>query len=93
MSKTVISLYDESMSKQFTVIFDFDGTLANTLELVAKIYNDHAQDFGALQIDMAEMSEYRKLGYKKSMKKTAYPLDGTSSTCVVCEQRDEATYG
>ncbi len=69
MSKTAISLYDESMSRQLTVIFDFDGTLANTLELVAKIYNDHAQDFNALQIDMSELSEYRKLGYKKAMKK------------------------
>lgn len=69
MSKTVLSLYDESMSQQLTVIFDFDGTLANTLELVSKIYNDHAQDFGALQIDMSQLSEYRKLGYKKAMKK------------------------
>ncbi len=57
------------MTTPLTVIFDFDGTLANTLELVAKIYNDNAHNFGALQIDLEQMSEYRKLGYKKAMKK------------------------
>jgi phosphoglycolate phosphatase len=57
------------MERNKTVIFDFDGTLANTLELVAKIYNEHAQTFGARQIDMSELDEYRKLGYKRAMKK------------------------
>lgn len=59
----------KEMDTQKTVIFDFDGTLANTLELVAKIYNEHAQSFGAKQIDLNELDEYRKLGYKKAMKK------------------------
>ncbi|HMT56102.1 MAG TPA: HAD family hydrolase [Candidatus Saccharibacteria bacterium] len=57
------------MSMKPTVIFDFDGTLANTLELVANIYNEHAAQFGARQIDMNEFDEYRKLGYKKATKK------------------------
>lgn len=57
------------MSAKQTVIFDFDGTLANTLDLVAQIYNEHAQNFGAKQILMSELDDYRKLGYKKAMKK------------------------
>ncbi len=57
------------MQEKLTVLFDFDGTLANTLELVARIYNEHAQEFGARQIDLAELPEYRRLGYKKAMKK------------------------
>ena len=57
------------MGEKLTVIFDFDGTLANTVDLVARIYNEHADEFGALPIDMAEISVYRKLGYKKAMKK------------------------
>lgn len=57
------------MSEKLTVIFDFDGTLANTVDLVARIYNEHAHEFGALPIDMNEISVYRKLGYKKAMKK------------------------
>ncbi len=57
------------MDDKFTVIFDFDGTLANTLDLVARIYNENAHNYGALQIDMKDYNEYRKLGYKKAMKK------------------------
>ena len=52
-----------------TVIFDFDGTLANTLELVFRLYNEHALSFGARQIGIKEIDTYRKLGYKKAMKK------------------------
>ena len=29
-----------------TIIFDFDGTIADTLESVVKIVNDHAKHFG-----------------------------------------------
>lgn len=57
------------MQEKLTVLFDFDGTLANTLELVARIYNEHAHEFGARQIDLEELPEYRRLGYKKAMKK------------------------
>jgi len=56
-------------SSRLTVIFDFDGTLANTLDLVARIYNENAHNYGALPIDMKDLPEYRKLGYKKAMKK------------------------
>jgi phosphoglycolate phosphatase len=52
-----------------TVIFDFDGTLANTVSLVGRIYNEHAQDFGALPVDLNNLSAYRRLGYKGAMKK------------------------
>lgn len=51
-----------------TVIFDFDGTLANTVELVMRIYNEHAAQFGAEQVSAEEFPELRKLGYKKAMK-------------------------
>lgn len=57
------------MDNKLTVIFDFDGTLANTLDLVARIYNENAHNYGSLPIDMEDLSEYRKLGYKKAMKK------------------------
>lgn len=57
------------MEKDFTVIFDFDGTLADTIALVGRIYNEHAEQFGALPIDLAHLPEYRRLGYKGAMKK------------------------
>ena len=56
------------MSRQFTIIFDFDGTLADSLELMLKLYNDSADDFGSLPVDITEVDELRKLGYKKAMK-------------------------
>ncbi|MCA9346019.1 HAD-IA family hydrolase [Candidatus Saccharibacteria bacterium] len=57
------------MEDKLTVIFDFDGTLANTIELVGKIYNNHAHEFGAIPVDLTDLDAYRKLGYKKAMKK------------------------
>lgn len=57
------------MDNKLTVIFDFDGTLANTLDLVARIYNENAHSYGALPIDMKDLSDYRKLSYKKAMRK------------------------
>ena len=62
-------LYTGSMKETYTVIFDFDGTLANTLELVARIYNEHHKEFGSQPIDMSELATYQKLGYKKAAKK------------------------
>lgn len=54
------------------VIFDFDGTLANSLELMVKLYNAHADKFSALTVDMSELEAIRKIvreqGYAKAMK-------------------------
>jgi phosphoglycolate phosphatase len=56
------------MSEQFTVIFDFDGTLADTLGLMVRLYNDTCPQYGTLPVDESEFDELRKLGYKKAMK-------------------------
>ena len=34
------------MSGQKTIIFDFDGTLANSVDLIFDLYNEHATEFG-----------------------------------------------
>ena len=57
------------MNEKPTVIFDFDGTLANSLELVFKLYNEHVDEFGYLPLDKSEFNALRKLGYKKAMRK------------------------
>ena len=51
-----------------TVIFDFDGTLANTFDLVVRIYNQHAEEFGADTVTAEEFPKLRKMGYKKALK-------------------------
>ena len=50
------------------VIFDFDGTLANSIDMVMGIYNRMAPDFGTDQVSREEFPYLRKLGYKKAMK-------------------------
>jgi phosphoglycolate phosphatase len=55
------------------VIFDFDGTLADTIKLAVQLYNDHAAHFGAQPIAESELPELRLLisnnGYKAALKK------------------------
>lgn len=56
------------MSGKTTVIFDFDGTLANSVDLMLQLYNSHAEEFGYLPIKKSEFPELRILGYRKAMK-------------------------
>ncbi|MCA9323920.1 HAD hydrolase-like protein [Candidatus Saccharibacteria bacterium] len=56
------------MSESFTVIFDFDGTLADTPKLVVEIYNEHADEFGVLPVKTEQIPYLRTLGYKRGMK-------------------------
>ena len=52
-----------------TIIFDFDGTIADTFDLIYRLYNDHADDYGYEKLSENELPEIRRLGYKKAMKK------------------------
>ncbi len=54
--------------KELTVIFDFDGTLADTIGLVMRIYNEHAHEFGADTVDVSELTSLRKMGYRRALK-------------------------
>ena len=49
------------MSKFKTVIFDFDGTIADTLSPVVEIINEHAHEFGIDGIDKFEVQKFRNL--------------------------------
>jgi len=50
------------------VIFDFDGTLADSIALAIELYNNHQNEFGYLPMTIEELPDLRKLGYKKAMK-------------------------
>lgn len=56
------------MSKK-TIIFDFDGTLADSVKLIFDLYNEHAEEFRYLPLDWDEIPEMRRGGYKYAMKK------------------------
>ncbi len=48
------------MKQTALIIFDLDGTLANSMDLILDIYNnDLAQRFGCKQVDKAKIPEYR----------------------------------
>jgi HAD superfamily hydrolase (TIGR01549 family) len=51
------------------VIFDFDGTLADTREAAFRIYNRLAPDYGARAIRLEEIAELRHLGLRDLLKK------------------------
>jgi phosphoglycolate phosphatase-like HAD superfamily hydrolase len=56
------------MSGVDTVIFDFDGTLANSVDLMFDLYNSHVDEFGYLPIEREEFSALRRMGYAKAMR-------------------------
>jgi phosphoglycolate phosphatase len=51
-----------------TVIFDFDGTLANSIDLIVRLYNAHVDEFGYKPIHQSEYNSLRQMGYTKAMK-------------------------
>lgn len=51
-----------------TVIFDFDGTLADTLGLVGRVYNEQAPKLGTKLFRIEQLPELRRMGYTKAMK-------------------------
>lgn len=56
------------MSGQKTIIFDFDGTLANSVDLIFSLYNEHAEEFGYSPVTWDEIPHLRRLSYAKAMK-------------------------
>lgn len=48
-------------NKKEVILFDFDGTIANTLDIVSEIYNKLAPSYGFKVIDKKEMIHIRNL--------------------------------
>jgi phosphoglycolate phosphatase len=51
-----------------TVIFDFDGTLADTVELAVRIYNQLSSQFKTEPLKVSEIPTLIKMGYYKAAK-------------------------
>lgn len=50
------------------IIFDFDGTLADTLEVVISIINDLAEDFGYSPTTASDLDKLQNLNYRQIIK-------------------------
>lgn len=57
-----------------TVIFDFDGTIVDSLETVVKIFNFHARDFGLPKLKKSEVENLRGMSYWQIIEKFQVPL-------------------
>lgn len=56
------------MSGRATIIFDFDGTLANSVDLMFSLYNEHVEEFGYYPVTRDEMPSLRRMSYSKAMR-------------------------
>lgn len=51
-----------------TIVFDFDGTIANTLASMVDIVNEHADHFGYKKIDYEEIERLRDKGSRQILR-------------------------
>ncbi len=61
------------MSKTF-LIFDFDGTLAQTLDMVVEILRPMAKEFGLKEVSDKDIKAFREKGIKQIIKEFKIPL-------------------
>ena len=62
------------MSKYQLVIFDSDGTLADTLPWMRSVFNDLAREYGFRQVDMRDYERYRDLHGRALLRELKLPL-------------------
>ena len=56
-----------------TLVFDFDGTIADTLGETRRIYNQLADDFGLRQVEPGEIAELRHMSLKQLISHLGIP--------------------
>ncbi|MFD2256045.1 HAD hydrolase-like protein [Luteolibacter algae] len=59
--------------KYRALIFDFDGTIADTLGETRKIFNELAPDYGIRQVEEHEMAAFRHLSLKQILSELDIP--------------------
>ncbi len=57
-----------------TIIFDFDGTIADTLETIAVLYNQIASDFNCKPVSFEEKERFRSMKTPEFLKECNIPL-------------------
>lgn len=68
-------MYNEEKNMQKKVIiFDFDGTIADTLPYIIRIINDHAHEFGYNPFSSTDTQRLRGMGPKELIKELKVPF-------------------
>lgn len=57
-----------------TIIFDFDGTIADTLETIAILYNKIAHDFNCKPVSFEEKEKFRSMKTHEFLKECNIPV-------------------
>jgi len=57
-----------------TLIFDFDGTIANTLSAIVKLFNEHADEFHVRPLADKDVEDLRGMSNRDIIKKYQIPL-------------------
>ena len=56
------------------VIFDFDGTIADTYDAFVEIVNNLAEEFGYKPVEQSELAHYKNLSSREIVKQSEIPL-------------------
>ncbi len=56
------------------IVFDFDGTIADTLDAIVAIANRLAPDYGFSPVTAAEVEEYRNLNARQAIRRSQVPF-------------------
>jgi phosphoglycolate phosphatase len=56
------------------VVFDFDGTIADTYDAFVEIVNNLAGEFGYKPVDQADLARYKNLSSREIVKQSEIPL-------------------
>jgi phosphoglycolate phosphatase len=57
----------------FTIVYDFDGTVANTIDEMLRIYNEVAQEKGYKQITLENMAALKRMSIKAASEELDVP--------------------
>ena len=71
--KSSNTIKSQEMNKTKNIIFDFDGTLADTFPLVISILNRIYKLYNLPKVQESEIEEYKKLGVRGLMRKFNMP--------------------
>ncbi len=57
-----------------TIIFDFDGTIADTLETIANLYNAIAADYNCKKVNYDDKEKFRSMNTQSFLRECGIPL-------------------
>jgi phosphoglycolate phosphatase len=69
------------------IIFDFDGTLANTEQKALAIYNELAQKFEYRPINQEELNRMKKMTFREMLEATEIPLKKIPKVMKMAQKR------